>query len=192
SRRATLDDDALADAARVAVRFLDDVIDASQYPLPEQALMASSTRRIGLGVTGLGDALIMLGLHYDSDAARASAAAALGVIRDAAYRQSIALAKEKGPFPLFDRDAHLAGRYVSALPADIRDRIGRNGIRNSHVLAIAPTGTISLLANNVSSGIEPVFSLEGERRVLGDDGEPEVRATVDYAYALWRREQRGE
>lgn len=191
SARAALDLEALEATARVATRLLDDVIDVSSYPLPEQALMASSTRRIGLGVTGLGDALIMLGLSYDSDAGRRTAADAVGAIRNAAYRQSVALAAEKGAFPLFDRDAHLAGRYVASLPADIRDAIARHGIRNSHLLAIAPTGTISLLANNVSSGIEPVFSLEGERRVVGGHGEIETHATVDYAYALWRREHGG-
>jgi ribonucleoside-diphosphate reductase alpha chain len=191
SSRAELDVEGIGDAARVATRLLDDVIDLSHYPLPEQALMASSTRRIGLGITGLGDALIMLGLDYDSDAARSAAAGVMEAIRDAAYRQSVALAREKGAFPLFDRHAHLAGRYIGTLPPDIRDDIARHGIRNSHLLAIAPTGTISLLANNVSSGIEPVFSLEGERRVIGEHGDVETHATVDYAYALWLREHRG-
>ncbi|MBN1240215.1 MAG: adenosylcobalamin-dependent ribonucleoside-diphosphate reductase [Gammaproteobacteria bacterium] len=191
SQRAELDIDGIEETARVATRMLDDVVDLSHYPLPEQALMATSTRRVGLGVTGLGDALIMLGLRYDSDAARQAAAEVLTAVRDAAYRQSIALAKEKGAFPLLDKDAHLAGRYVSSLPPDIRDDIARHGIRNSHLLAIAPTGTISLLANNVSSGIEPVFSLTGERRVIGERGEPETHPTTDFAYALWRREPRG-
>ncbi|MEX2481505.1 MAG: adenosylcobalamin-dependent ribonucleoside-diphosphate reductase [Gammaproteobacteria bacterium] len=191
SSRAELDVAAIEDAARLATRMLDDVIDLSYYPLPEQAMMASTTRRIGLGVTGLGDALIMLGLHYDSEAARSVAAGVLTAIRDTAYRQSVALAQEKGAFPLFDRKAFLDGRYVATLPAELREDIARHGIRNSHLLAIAPTGTISLLANNVSSGIEPVFSLEGKRRVINENGALETHATVDYAYALWRREQRG-
>src|SRR5690606_15007838 len=142
----------------------------------------------GLGITGLGDALIMLGLHYGTDAARDAAREALRRIRDAAYRASIALAEEKGVFPSFDRDAYLAGEYVGTLPADIRDGIARAGIRNSHLLAVAPTGTISLLANNVSSGIEPVYALEGARRVLNREGESETRRTVDFAFAAWRRE----
>src|SRR5690606_20511659 len=146
------------------------------------------SRRIGLGITGLGDALIMLGLHYGTDAAREAARDVLERIRNAAYRASIELAKEKGAFPTFDRDAYLDGEYVGALPADIRDGIARAGIRNSHLMAIAPTGTISLLANNVSSGIEPVYALEGERRVLNKEGASETRRTVDFAYAAWRRE----
>jgi ribonucleoside-diphosphate reductase alpha chain len=171
--------------------MLDDVVDLSEYPLPQQAEQARSTRRIGLGITGLADALIMLGLHYDSEAARSVARETLERVRNAAYRASIALAEQKGAFPYFERDAYLAGPYVETLPGDIRDGIARRGIRNSHLLAIAPTGTISLLANNVSSGIEPVYAFDGERRVLDRDGEPEVKRTVDYAYALWRRAHPG-
>jgi len=189
TRAARLDLEAIEELVPIAVRMLDDVIDVSEYPLPEQAEQARSTRRVGLGITGLGDALIMLGLRYDSDAGRAAAAEALERIRNAAYRTSIALADEKGAFAYFDRDAYLAGRFVSELPEDIRDGIARCGIRNSHLLAIAPTGTISLLANNVSSGIEPAYAAEGERRVLNRDGVPETRRTVDFAYALWRRER---
>lgn len=188
ARSASLDFDAIERVVPVAVRMLDNVIDVSEYPLPEQANQARSSRRIGLGITGLGDALIMLGLHYGTDAARARAVEVLERIRNAAYRASIALAEEKGAFPSFERDAYLDGEYVGALPADIRDGIARSGIRNSHLLAIAPTGTISLLANNVSSGIEPVYALEGERRVLNRDGVSETRRTVDFAYAAWRRE----
>jgi len=188
---AALDDDAIERIVPVAVRMLDDVIDLSVYPLPEQAEQARSSRRIGLGITGLGDALIMLGLHYDSEAGRETAKDALERIRNAAYRASIRLAGEKGDFPSFERDAYLAGAYVETLPDDIRDDISRRGIRNSHLMAIAPTGTISLLANNVSSGIEPVYALEGERRVLNRDGASEIRRTVDFAYAAWRREHSG-
>jgi len=191
TRSARLDIEAIEEIVPVAVRLLDNVVDVSEYPLPEQAERARTTRRVGLGITGLGDALIMLGLRYDSDAGRALAAETLERIRNAAYRTSIALAEEKGAFPAFDRDAYLAGRFVSELPADIRDGIARRGIRNSHLLAIAPTGTISLLANNVSSGIEPVYAAEGERRVLSRDGTPEKRRTVDFAYSLWRRERNG-
>ena len=186
SRGAELRLEALEHAAAVATRFLDNVIDCSPFPLAEQRAQAEGARRIGLGVTGLADALLMLGLDYAGDAGRELAATAMRCIRDAAYRTSIGLAEEKGCFPFYDRDAYLAGEVVAALPDDIRDGIGRWGIRNSHLLAIAPTGTISLLANNISSGIEPVFAYEGQRRILDRDGNPEAREAINYAYALWR------
>ena len=186
---ARLDLDALADAARLAVRFLDDVIDVSRYPLPAQAEQARKTRRTGLGITGLADALVLLGLDYDSDAARTLAATAMRTLRDTAYRASIELAREKGAFPAFASGAFLASGFARRLPADIRDAIAAHGIRNSHLLAIAPAGTISLLANNLSSGIEPVFSAEAERRVLGTDGGYRVHRVVDYACQLWRQQK---
>ena len=189
SAKGTLDMEGIDAATKTATRFLDNVIDLSGYPLEEQAGEARGSRRIGLGVTGLGDALIMLGHHYDSDSGRALASEVLRMIRDTAYRTSIELATEKGSFPYFERDAYLAGEYVSRLPADIRDGIARDGIRNSHLIAIAPTGTISLLANNISSGIEPVFAFVTERRVLNRDGEFDVYHATDHAFALWRREQ---
>jgi len=191
SKRAAFDLEALEAAARIGTRMLDNVIDLSQFPLAEQKRQAHATRRIGLGLTGLGDALIMLGLDYDSDAGRRAAHEALQRIRDAAYRESIALAAERGGFERFERDAFLGGAYVRTLPADIRDGIARAGLRNSHLIAIAPTGTISLLANNVSSGIEPVYALESERRVLNDQGVPEAHRCVDFAYALWRKRGSG-
>jgi ribonucleoside-diphosphate reductase alpha chain len=182
----------LAQAAAVATRFLDNVIDCSPFPLSEQREQAQGARRIGLGLTGLADALMMLGLDYASDAGRGLAETALRCVRDAAYRTSIDLSEEKGSFPFYDRDAYLSGEYVSTLPAEIRDGIGRSGIRNSHLLAIAPTGTISLLANNISSGIEPVFAYEGERRVLDREGNPEAREAINYAYAMWRSKSAGQ
>ena len=185
---ARLDLDALADSAQLAVRFLDNVIDVSRYPLPAQAEQARRTRRIGLGITGLADALVLLGLSYDSEAARTLAARALQILRDAAYRASIALAREKGAFPDLDRAAFLASGFATRLPADIRDAIATHGIRNSHLLAIAPAGTISLLANNCSSGIEPIFAAEAERRVLGTDGRYRTHRVVDYAIHLWRQQ----
>jgi len=187
---ATLDLEGIATTVETAVRMLDDVVEASKYPLPEQARVARATRRLGLGVTGLADALIMLGLPYDSPQGRAMARHALESIRDRAYWTSTALAAEKGSFPAFRRDAYLASAYVEALPLGIRDRIATYGIRNSHLLAIAPTGTISLLADNVSSGIEPVFAATAERRVLDEAGNAAVHPTIDYAYALWKREER--
>jgi len=188
---ARLDLAALADAAALAVRFLDNVIDVSRYPLPAQAGQARLTRRIGLGLTGLADTLVLLGLDYDSDAARALAATAMQTLRDAAYRASIVLAREKGAFPAFDADAFLASGFACRLPADIRDAIAAHGIRNSHLLAIAPAGTISLLANNCSSGIEPIFAAEAERRVLGTDGRYRTHRVLDNACQIWRQ-QRGE
>jgi len=185
SRSAQLDFAALEQAVPTAVRMLDDAVDVSLYPLPQQAERARSTRRIGLGVTGLADALIMLGLPYDAAEAQDMARRILERVRDAAYRASTELADEKGGFPAFERDAYLAGEYVSALPSAIRDRIARRGIRNSHLLAIAPAGTISLLANNVSSGIEPVFALEGERRIVDERGATVTRSVRDCAFALW-------
>jgi ribonucleoside-diphosphate reductase alpha chain len=188
---AELDDVGLERTVTTAVRFLDDVVELSRYPLPAQLAQAQATRRVGLGVTGLADTLCMLGLGYDSDAGRATAGRILERIRDTAYRASVALAAEKGAFPAFDRDAYLAGAFIAKLPADVRDRIARSGMRNSHLLAVAPTGTISLLANNVSSGVEPIFSVDSERKVLDETGARQTYRVVDYAAALWRRERRG-
>jgi ribonucleoside-diphosphate reductase alpha chain len=185
---ARLDFDALANAARLAVRFLDNVIDVSRYPLPAQAQEAHLKRRIGLGITGLADTLVLLGLGYDSEAARTLAARAMQAVRDAAYRTSIELAREKGAFPGFAPEPFLASDFAARLPADIRDAIAAHGIRNSHVLAIAPAGTISLLANNISSGIEPIFAAEAERRVLGLDGRYRTHRVEDHACRLWREQ----
>lgn len=189
--RASLDLDALATATRLAVRFLDDVIDASAYPLPAQARQARSTRRVGLGITGLGDALAMLGLHYDSDAGRDAASRAMATLTLAAYRASVDLAREKGAFPAFRADAFLASDFCARLPEDLRTAIGRHGIRNSHLIAIAPAGTISLLAGNVSSGIEPLFSREASRRLLRADGSYASHAVRDHAYDLWLKQSGG-
>ena len=186
---ARLDLDALAAAAQLAVRFLDDVIDVSRYPLPAQAEQAHLKRRIGLGITGLADALVLLGLRYDSTAGRQLAEQAMQAVRDAAYRASIELAREKGAFPAFTRDAFLASGFARRLPPAIREAIAEQGLRNSHVLAIAPAGTISLLANNCSSGIEPIFAAAAERRVLQADGCYRTHSVTDYAMQLWQ--QRG-
>ncbi len=184
---AHLDLPALSAAAGDAVRLLDNVIDLSRFPLAQQRAMARSSRRIGLGLTGLGDALIMLGLHYGSDAGRAQAAAAMQAVCHAAYRASVTLAGEKGPYPLFERDACLDRPFIRRLPEEIREGIAGAGMRNSHLTAIAPTGTISLLANNVSSGIEPVFDFDYRRRVRGPDGIYAWYDLRDYALAQWRR-----
>ena len=186
---AWLDTARAAALAGRAVRLLDNVIDASIFPLPQQRTAVRQARRTGLGITGLADALVMLGLRYDSDTARTLAAETMRAICHAAYRASIALAAEKGCFPGFVRDAYLDAPFVRALPDDIRDGIARQGIRNSHLLAIAPTGTISLLAGNVSSGIEPVFAADATRTVLNAHGAPRSFTMTDAAVRLWRAEQ---
>jgi ribonucleoside-diphosphate reductase alpha chain len=170
----------------VATRLLDNVIDASRFPLKAQQEQARASRRIGLGITGLADALIMLGLRYDYEAALAVAADAMRAICQAAYRTSTALARDKGSFPCFECDRYLGRPFVAALPADIRDGIARHGIRNSHLIAIAPAGTISLLANNVSSGLEPVYAFRYARKVLNEDGTTCTFELTDYAWRLWR------
>jgi len=184
--QARLDTAELAAAAQVAVRFLDNVIDASRFPLPRQAEAARSSRRIGLGITGLADALVMLGLTYGDERSLAWAAETMRVIRDSAYRASTALAREKGAFPGFERDRYLEAPFIRALPEDIREAISAAGVRNSHLLAIAPTGTISLLAGNVSSGLEPIFAAAYARKVIGEDGAPREFQLTDYALQAWR------
>ncbi|HEU4618263.1 MAG TPA: adenosylcobalamin-dependent ribonucleoside-diphosphate reductase, partial [Gammaproteobacteria bacterium] len=184
--RASLDFDGLAATTRVAVRLMNDVIDVSRFPLAQQREQAHGTRRIGLGITGLADALIMLGLSYAEARAREIAASAMRTICHTAYAYSIELAREKGPFPFFEPDRYLAGEFARTLPPDIRAGIARYGIRNSHLTAIAPTGTISLLANNVSSGIEPVYDFRYTRRMLERDGSMKEFSLTDHALERWR------
>ena len=184
---AALDFAALEDATALAVRMLDNVCDLSRFPLERQAQAVHATRRLGLGLTGLGNALIMLGLRYDSPEARQTAATIMQRICETAYRASIELAREKGSFPLLDRKKHTQGAFVRNLAADIRSGIAQHGIRNSHLTAIAPTGTISLLANNVSSGLEPAFQYEYHRRIYEMDGELHEYSVSDHAHALYRR-----
>jgi ribonucleoside-diphosphate reductase alpha chain len=183
---ARLDFGAVASVARAAVRFLDNIIDISRFPLLRQREQAHSTRRIGLGFTGLADALAMLSLPYDTDAARHLAAAATETLRNAAYEASSQLAAERGAFPLFDADQYLQRPVIRRLPAGLRDAIARTGLRNSHLLAIAPAGTISLLAGNVSSGIEPIVGLEATRYIAGPEGRAQRFRVGDFAYELWR------
>lgn len=186
SEQAAFDFDGLAAAARLATRMLDNVIDVSRFPLDRQAEQARGTRRIGLGLTGLADALILLGITYGDASSLAFARRVMQTICHSAYRASIDLAREKGTFPFFEREAYLGSRFVAGLPQDIRDGIADHGIRNSHLTAIAPTGTISLLANNVSSGLEPVFDFSYRRRVLELDGSYSEYALDDHAELLWR------
>lgn len=189
---AHIDAAAIRETARVAVRFLDDVIDISRFPLLRQHEQVLRSRRIGLGVTGLADALAMLGLRYDSEPVRAAAADIMRTIRDAAYEVSIELARERGVFPAYDAEQYCARPFIRSLPEELQAALLRHGIRNSHLLAIAPAGTISLLANNVSSGIEPMFGIHALRRVLGRDGTQHSFQPTDYAYAAWRARSSGQ
>ena len=181
--------DAAFDLARLrrsvplAVRLLDNAIDVSHFPLAAQAERVRRSRRIGLGVTGLADALVMLGLRYDSPAGRDFAARVFRTLRDEAYRASVELVRERGPFPAFDPD-YLSGAFIQHLPADISGAITVHGIRNSHLLAQAPTGTVSLLAGNVSSGIEPVFDFRVRRNIRGAGDYP----LTDHAWRIWRQQ----
>jgi len=186
ARGARFDFDAFRDIAALAVRMLDDVVDVSGFPLPAQHEQARGTRRIGLGITGLADAMIMLGHRYGDDDSLAFSRDLMRALCHTAYRTSIDLASEKGAFPYFERDAYLDGEFVRMLPADIRDGIAATGIRNSHLVAIAPTGTISLLANNVSSGLEPVFDVDYTRRIVDESGEGREYGITDFACRLWR------
>ena len=184
---AQFDMDALAACVPVAVRLLDNVLDVSCYPLAVQKDTALACRRIGLGVTGLADALLMLGYRYGDPACLEFVESIMQRITCIAYQTSITLAKEKGSFPLFDAERYLQGVFVSQLPEDIKQGIRQFGIRNSHLLAIAPAGTISLFANTISSGIEPVFAYEYQRSVLDADGTRLEFKMQDYACRLWRQ-----
>ena len=182
---ARIDREELADITRLAVRALDNVIDISRFPLPAQRHEAHAKRRIGLGVTGLGDAFIMCKARYGEAASIGLCRDWMGTIQAAAYEASATLAAEKGSFALFDADKYLAGETVAGLPAAVRDSIAENGMRNALVTSIAPTGTISLLADNVSSGLEPVFSYTYRRRILLPDGSHEEQMVSDYAYRCY-------
>ncbi len=173
-----------------SVRMLDNVLDATHWPLEQQLKEAQNKRRVGLGFTGLGDALIMLKLRYDSDGARDMAAKISEYMRDRAYLYSVELAKERGAFPLFNADMYLSGgNFASRLPQEIKDQIRKHGLRNSHLLSIAPTGTISLaFADNASNGIEPPFSWTYTRKKRMVDGTFKEYAVEDYAWRLYKHQ----
>ncbi|WP_374594569.1 adenosylcobalamin-dependent ribonucleoside-diphosphate reductase [Aquabacterium sp.] len=177
-----------AELCRVATRMLDNVLDVTHWPLPQQQAEARSKRRVGLGFTGLGDALVMLNLRYDTEPARQMASRISIAMRDAAYLASIDLAQERGAFPLFNADLYLSGgNFASRLPAEIKARIQQQGLRNSHLLSIAPTGTISLaFADNASNGIEPAFSWSYRRKKRMPDGTFKDYAVEDHAWRLFR------
>ncbi len=172
----------------VSVRMLDNVLDATHWPLPQQLEEARSKRRVGLGFTGLGDALIMLKQRYDTAEARDTGAKISEFMRDRAYLASVELARERGAFPLFNADLYLSGgNFASRLPAEVKQKIRTHGIRNSHLLSIAPTGTISLaFADNASNGIEPPFSWTYTRKKRMADGTFKEYSVEDHAWRLYR------
>ena len=184
--RARLDEERLRYVAGVAVRLLDDVLDVTAYPHPQQRAAALASRRVGLGITGLADALVLLGIRYDEPAAAAAVARIGASLRDVAYEASTTLAAAKGAFPAYVAEPYLRGPFIARLPAVLRERIGRHGIRNSHLLAIAPAGSISLLAGNVSSGVEPPTAPAYRLRVWLDGPEPDTLPLENVACALWR------
>ena len=187
-RAAAFDFEAFGAVVEVSIRMLDDVLDLTAWPLEAQRAEAMAKRRIGLGFTGLGDALAMLGLRYDAEPARAMAAKIAEFMRDRAYAASVELAKERGAFPMFNADLYLSGgNFASRLPQSLKDSIRRHGIRNSHLLSIAPTGTISLaFADNASNGIEPPFSWTYTRKKRMADGTHKEFRVEDHAWRLYR------
>ncbi|MFA6141477.1 MAG: adenosylcobalamin-dependent ribonucleoside-diphosphate reductase, partial [Hyphomicrobium sp.] len=185
---ATLDRAKLEERVAVAVRFLDNVIDVSNYPLEAQRREALAKRRIGLGITGLADALIFAGVRYGTPEAARLAGSWMAIIQNAAYAASAELAAEKGSFPLYDAKRFAKSPNVAALDAPVRGAIRRHGVRNGCLTSIAPTGTISLLAGNVSSGIEPVFDYRYQRRLLARDGTTHEQTVEDYAHVQYRHQ----
>ena len=185
---ARFDEAGFAEVAQVAVRMLDNVLDVTVWPLPQQQEEARNKRRVGLGFTGLGDALVMLNLRYDTPAGAAMARRIAELMRDAAYDASVELARERGAFPLFNADLYLSGgTFASRLPPPLKERIRAHGLRNSHLLSIAPTGTISLaFADNASNGIEPAFSWSYTRKKRMADGSFKEYAVEDHAWRLYR------
>ena len=186
SEGAKLNEADMANLVATAVRMMDNVVDVSRFPLDEQRREAEAKRRVGLGVTGLADALLMVGLRYGSEEAAVQTEAWMHQIARAAYLASVELAKEKGAFPLFDSEGYLASGAMEDMDSDVREAIAQYGIRNALLTSIAPTGTISLYAGNVSSGIEPVFAYAYTRKVLQKDGSRTEEEVIDYAVQMWR------
>lgn len=178
----------LKDVVAIGTRFLDNVLDVSHYPLVPQAEEALTKRRIGLGITGLANLLQLLRVRYGSPEALKITARVMEVIRDEAYRTSIELAKERGPFPAFDKDSFLKAEFVKTLPEELQQGIADHGIRNGVLLTIAPTGTTSIYYDNVSSGLEPVFAHSYGRKVRMPDDIYEEFEVQDYGYRLYCQE----
>ncbi len=186
TEEATFDFDTFSETVSQSIRMLDNVLDVSAWPLKQQRQEAQNKRRVGLGYTGLGDTLIELGVRYDSEEGRRWAEELTIQMRDSAYQSSINIAKEKGAFPKFDTELYLQGEFTQRLPDSIRDQIKKHGIRNSHLLSIAPTGTISLaFADNCSNGIEPAFSWFYTRKKRMADGSTRDYQVEDHAYRLY-------
>jgi len=183
---ARIDDARLADLVATSIRMMDNVVDTSRFPLPQQAQEAQAKRRIGLGVTGLADALAMMGQRYGSDDAVAQTGAWMQAIANASYRASALIAAEKGAFPLYDAEAYAKAPMILRLDPEVQALIAEHGLRNALLTSIAPTGTISLFAGNVSSGIEPIFANSYKRKVLQTDGTRTEEEVVDYAVRLYR------
>ncbi|MBI4292888.1 MAG: adenosylcobalamin-dependent ribonucleoside-diphosphate reductase [Betaproteobacteria bacterium] len=188
SEKAEFDYAAFGKVVDVSVRMLDNVLDVTNWPLKQQHEEANAKRRVGLGFTGLGDTLIMLRHHYGSSEALATGAKIAEYMRDRAYIASVELARERGAFPLFNADLYLSGgNFASRLPAEIKQKIRQHGIRNSHLLSIAPTGTISLaFADNASNGIEPPFSWTYSRKKRMADGTFKEHSVEDFSWRLYR------
>ncbi|WP_151447361.1 adenosylcobalamin-dependent ribonucleoside-diphosphate reductase [Lacisediminimonas profundi] len=189
---ARLDMDGIRNMASVAVRMLDNVYDCSSFPLAAQKKAARASRRIGLGITGLADALAMLGVRYGSPPSLEVGDAVMRTICLAAYERSVEMVAERGRFPAFRANSYLAGGFVRRLPESLQESIRLHGIHNSHLTAIAPAGSISLLANNVSSGIEPVYAFEGQRRISTRDGQVTSVPVQDHAWQLFRELHPGQ
>ena len=186
--KAHFDFDKLCHLVRMGVRMLDNVLSISYWPLEQQRKEAMDKRRIGIGFTGLGDTLVELGLRYDSEVGRSFAKLIAEEMRNAAYVMSIGLAKEKGSFPVLDIAKYADSNFVKRLPPILQARIAESGIRNSHLLSIAPTGTISLaFADNASNGIEPAFSWTYNRKKRMEDGGESIYAVEDHAYRLFKK-----
>lgn len=190
--KATINWVKLEKTAELATRFLDNVIDVSKYPLAAQKSMSLNSRRIGLGFTGLGDALVLLGISYGSQESFQMAKKIMQTIAEVTWHQSVLLAKEKSSFPFLRKKEYVSGEFVQQLPEELRKKILRYGIRNSHHNAIAPTGTISLLANNISNGIEPIFSPRYDRKVRTLQDTILHFSVQAYSYRLWQQHGQGK
>ncbi len=192
TENAALDLKIMGETIRAAVRMMDNVVEASKYPVPLQQKEALDKRRIGLGVTGLADALAMCGLVYGSQRAVAVTREWMGQFQTQAYTASALLAEEKGSFPLYDEDQYCVGHTFKTLPVGVQKLIHQFGIRNALVTSIAPTGTISLYADNISSGVEPIFALEYTRKTLQPDGSKKEETITDYAVRMWHHTHKGQ
>jgi ribonucleoside-diphosphate reductase alpha chain len=188
----TINESSLKETVRVAIRMMDNVVDVSKFPLEQQEVEAKNKRRIGLGVTGLADALALGGIVYGSDEAVAWVDKYMKMISVEAYMASVDLAKSKGSFPMFDREKYLATENMQGMPKEVREAIEKYGIRNALLTSIAPTGTISLYAGNVSSGIEPIFALSYERKVMQKDGSKITEVVEDYGVSKYKRDNPGK